>query len=136
MNELTIKMKMNPRVKKIRQIAVAVIIMTALAGFTSCEKYKILPTPFDPTEIWSLKNDIQPIFNSTCALASCHGGVQSPNLSEGKSYNSLTNGGFVKPPYETCRLYVQMMSGHPNSSLSDFNRKKILYWATQGAQNN
>jgi hypothetical protein len=129
-------MKITPKVKKIRQILVAVIVITMSAGITSCEKYQSLPTPFDPTQIWSLKSDIQPIFSSTCALASCHGGVQSPNLSEGKSYNSLTNGGFVKPPYETSRLYMQMMTGHPNSSLSDNNRKKILNWTTQGAKNN
>lgn len=129
-------MKMTPKVKKIREILVAFSLMTALAAFTSCEKYEILPTPFDPTHIWSFKNDIQPILSSTCALASCHGGVQSPNMSEGKAYNSLTNGGYVKPPYETSKLYLQMMSGHPNSSLSDLNRKKILYWTTQGAQNN
>jgi hypothetical protein len=127
---------MNQKVKNLRRSLVVVIILAATAGFTSCEKYKILPTPFDPNATWSLKADIQPIFNSTCALASCHGGARSPDLSEGKAYNSLTKGGYVKAPYETSRLYLQMETGHPSSSLSDVNRKKILYWTTQGAQNN
>lgn len=129
-------MTMTPKVKKIREVLVALILLTVLAGISSCEKYEILPTPFDPTHIWSFKNDIQPILSSTCALASCHGGVQSPNMSAGKAFNSLTNGGYVNPPYNTSKLYLQMMSGHPNSSLSDLNRKKILYWVLQGAQNN
>jgi hypothetical protein len=135
-NQLTINCKMNQKVKKLIESLVAVIFLSAVAGFTSCEKFNILPQPFDPSASWSLKSDIQPIFNSTCALASCHGGARSPNLSEGKSYNSLSKGGYINPPYETSRLYLQMQSGHPNTSLSDVNRKKILYWVTQGAQNN
>jgi hypothetical protein len=125
---------MNSYIKKIRQHLAAVIILVAMAGLASCEKYKILPQPFDTTAIWSLKTDIQPIFNSVCIK--CHGGSRSPDLREGKSYNSLTKGGFVNSPYETSRLFLQMESGHPSSSLSDVDRKKIQYWTLQGAKNN
>ena len=125
---------MNLKVKKLRQYLVAVIILAAVAGLTSCEKYKILPQPFDPTAIWSLKTDIQPIFSSICIT--CHGVARSPDLRDGKSYNSLTKGGFVNPPYETSKLYLQMESGHPSSILSDVDRKKIQYWTLQGAKNN
>ena len=125
---------MNLKIRKVLQSLVTVLILAAVAGSTSCEKVKILPFPFDPTVTWSLKTDIQPIFSSICIT--CHGGARSPDLREGKSFNSLTKGGYVNPPYETSRLYLQMKSGHPSSSLSDLNRNKILYWVTQGAQNN
>ena len=126
---------MNQKVKKVRQSLVAVIILAAFTGFTSCEKYKILPFPFDPATPWSFKADIQPIFNANCVL--CHGGARQPNLSEGKSYNSLTTGGYINAPYGTSRLYLQMNKSHPTSSFSDSNDKlKILNWVTQGAKNN
>jgi hypothetical protein len=128
---------MNPKVKNLSRSLVAFIILAGAIGFSSCEKYKILPTPFDPAATWSLSTDIQPVFNASCATASCHGGARSPDLSSGKSYNSLSKGGFVKSPYETSRLYMQMNNSHPSSSFSSTNDKlKIQAWVIQGAKNN
>ena len=49
------------------------------------------------TEVVSLTKDIQPIFNNSCGISGCHnsGGIK-PNLSEGNSYNSIANGGYLK----------------------------------------
>jgi hypothetical protein len=128
---------MNPKIKELRQSLVAVIILAAIAGFTSCEKVSIKPEPFNASNPWSFKTDIQPIFNNICATASCHGAAKSPNLSAGKAYNSLTKGGYVNAPYATSRLYLQMDNLHPTSSFSATNdRLKIQNWVLQGAKNN
>jgi mono/diheme cytochrome c family protein len=126
---------MNQKVKKVRQSLAAVIMLVAVAGFTSCEKFGILPIPFGPAATLSFKDDIQPIFNANCIT--CHGGARQPVLSEGKSFNSLTTGGFIKSPYETSRLYLQMNNQHPTSSFSvSIDRLKIQAWVTHGAKNN
>jgi hypothetical protein len=128
---------MNPKIKKVRQSLVAVIILAAFAGFISCEKVSIKPEPFNASTPWSFKTDIQPIFSNTCATASCHGGAKSPNLIAGKSYNALVNGGYVKVPLDQSRLFLQMGNLHPNSSFSATNdRFKIQNWVLQGAKNN
>jgi hypothetical protein len=126
---------MNEKVKKLRQIMVAVIILAAVAGFTSCEKYKILPYAFDTSTIWSFKNDIQPIFNND-RCTNCHDGTRSPDLREGKSYNSLTTGGFVNAPGETSILYLQMNKPDHLPRSSETDRLKVLYWINQGTKDN
>jgi hypothetical protein len=136
-NKLTIKINMNQKVNKVRQSLAAVVIVAAFAGFTSCEKVRTPPAPFDPNAAMSLKADVQPVFTKTCATASCHGGAKTPNLSDGKSFNALLNGGFVKVPLDQSRLYLKMNSSHPSSSFSATNDKlKIQSWVTQGAKNN
>ena len=126
---------MNQKVMKLRQILIAVIILAAVAGFVSCEKYQILPFPFDPTATWSFKNDIQPIFiNDKCI--DCHNGTRSPDLRAGNSYNSLTNGGFVNAPGQTSILYLQMNKSDHISRSSETDRLKVLNWINQGAKNN
>jgi hypothetical protein len=125
---------MNQKVKKLRQSLVAVIILTAVAGFTSCEKFRILPQPVDPNAIWSFKTDIQPVFNEKCV--GCHGGTRAPNLSAGKSYDALIQGGYVDAPAETSKLYSKMNSSSHDSRSSDSEKLKVLYWIEQGAKNN
>lgn len=127
---------MNQKVRKVRQSLVAVIILAAAAGLSSCEKFNILPQPFDPSATWSFKTDIQPIFNANCALASCHGGARSPNLSAGKSYNSLTIGGYVNAPAESSRLYIQMNKADHLPRSTENEKLKVLNWISQGAKNN
>jgi hypothetical protein len=127
---------MNQKAKKVKQTLVAVILLAAFTGFTSCEKYSFLPPAVNPNEIWHFQGDIQPIFSAKCTSASCHGGAISPNLTSGKSYNALTKGGLVITPAETSRLYVKMNGSEhlPRSTQAD--RLKVLYWIEQGALNN
>jgi len=110
------------------------ILVIALAGFVSCEKYTFLPPAVDPNKEWKLSEDIQPIFNSNCV--SCHGGATAPDLREGKSYNSLTKGGYVTPADETCRLYVKITSSSHMPRTTDSEKQKILFWIQQGPKNN
>jgi hypothetical protein len=125
---------MNQKFNRIRQILVLLVLIVAVEGFSSCTKYEFLPRPVDPNRTWSYSGDIQPIFNANCI--SCHGSVQSPNLSDGKSYTALSKGGFVKAPGETSRLYLQMTSSSHAPKSSDSEKQKVLYWINQGALNN
>lgn len=124
---------MNQKVKKVRHILVAVIMLVAVAGFTSCEKVGILPVPFDPNAPISFKADIQPIFSANCV--SCHGGTKSPDMRDGKSYNALKTV-YVTSPAESSRLYSKMTSSGHTSRSTDNEKLKVLNWIKQGAQNN
>jgi hypothetical protein len=125
---------MNQKAKKVKQSLVAVILLAAFTGFTSCEKYSFLPPAVNPNETWHFQGDIQPIFSAKCVT--CHGGVTSPNLTDGKSYNALTKGGYVNAPAETSRLYVKMNSSEHMPRSTQADRLKVLYWIEQGALNN
>jgi hypothetical protein len=126
---------MNQKVSKVKLSLAVVVLLMAIAGFTSCEKYTYNPPAVDPNKEWSLKDDIQPIFTSKCI--SCHGGALSPDLRSGNSWNSLTKGGYVNLPAETSRLYVQITTKSSHiPKTSDVEKQEILYWITQGAKNN
>ena len=71
MNKLTIIENMNQKLKRIRQIFVALVLIAAVGGFSSCEKYSYTERPVDPNTTWHFQTDIQPIFNANCVA--CHG---------------------------------------------------------------
>jgi hypothetical protein len=126
---------MTQKLKSIRKIFVVLILIAAVEGFSSCDKYSYPPAAVDPNQVWSFKTDIQPIFSGNCI--ECHNDARPPDLREGKSYVALTKGGYVKLPGETSRLYLHMStnSAHiPRSS--DTEKLKVLYWINQGAKNN
>ena len=125
---------MNQKLTKIRQIFVALILFAAVEGFSSCEKYSFVTPKINPDIPVSFKTDIQPIFNKNCVA--CHGGTQFPNLSDGKSYTSLSKGGFITAPGETSGLYVQMNSSSHIARSSSVDKDKVLNWINQGALNN
>jgi hypothetical protein len=125
---------MNQKLNRIRQILVALVMIAAVEGFSSCVKYSFLPPKVDPDVTVYFQAEIQPIFSANCV--SCHGGTQYPNLSDGKSYNSLTTGGFVNAPGETSGLYVQMTSSSHTSRSTETEKQKVLNWINQGALNN
>jgi mono/diheme cytochrome c family protein len=124
---------MNQKLNRMKQILVALVLIAAVEGFSSCEKYSYTPPAVDPNAAWSLKTDIQPIFNANCIA--CHGGTQSPDLRDGKSFTILSKG-FVTAPAESSRLYLKMISGGHESRSTAADKLKVLYWITQGAQNN
>ena len=124
---------MNQKLDRIRQLLIALVLIAAVEGFSSCEKYTYTPPAVDPNTAWSLKTDIQPIFTSNCI--SCHGGTVSPDLRDGKSFTVLSKG-FVTAPAESSRLYVKMISPGHEARSTAAEKLKVLYWITQGAKNN
>ena len=127
---------MNKKLKRIRQILVALALVTMVIGISSCEKYSYLPPTVNLIDTVFYQSDIQPIFTSNCIT--CHGAIQAPDLRTGKSYQKLIDGGYLNPPAEaeSSRLYVKMISsGHAPKS-TDAEKQKVLIWITQGALNN
>ena len=125
---------MNQRLNRIRQILVVFVTIAAIGWLSSCEKVAYLPRPVDPNATWHFGSDIQPIFTSNCIT--CHGGAQSPDLREGKSYAALTKMKFITAPGETSGLYLQVNTSSHFSRTTSSDKLKILYWINQGALNN
>lgn len=125
---------MNRKLGKTRKELVFAVIISAAAILTSCEKYSYNPPAVDPNAAWSLSTDIQPIFNANCIT--CHGGTIRPDLREGKSYSSLTTGGYVTSPGESSRLYRKMTDPSHAARSTASEKLKVLYWINQGAKNN
>jgi len=125
---------MNQKFNRIRQILVVLVLIAAVGGFTSCEKYAYLPRPVDPNATWHFEADIQPIFTSNCIT--CHNGAQAPDLRDGKSYAALSKARLITPPGETSGLYMQLNSSSHASRTTSSEKQKVLYWINQGALNN
>jgi hypothetical protein len=125
---------MNQRLKMFRQLMAAIIIVAAIVGLSSCEKYTYMPEVVNPTDSVHFQAEIQPIFTANCI--SCHGAIKAPDLRDGHSYNALTNGGYVNQPGETSELYTKMTGTDHAPRSSDVDKQKVLIWINQGAHNN
>ena len=90
----------------LRQLLVALIVIAAIGGLSSCEKYSWIPEVVNPTDSVHFQAEIQPIFTANCI--SCHGAIKAPDLRDGNSYEALTEGGYVDLPGETSELYTKM----------------------------
>jgi len=110
-------------------LSVLLIFLTA-----SCEEYRFKVEEVDPNVLVSFDTVIQPLFTNNCI--SCHGAIRNPDLREGKSYESLTKGGYVNLPAATSRLYLTITSGSHISYLDDAEKLQVLYWIEQGALDN
>ena len=105
----------------------------------SCYKDVILPTVVStkPPQYVSFSNDLQPIFNTNCALSGCHvKGSQVPYLNPDVSYQQLI-GGYVNTVIpEQSELYIQI-NGNMQVHIPDAaERQKIYDWIRNGAPNN
>ena len=87
----------------------------------------------------SFSNDLQPVFDQNCSKSGCHvTGMVSPDLTAGKSYNSLISANLVDTlqPSQSV-LYKQVAAGGTMSSYcTKAQSQLILLWIQQGAKNN
>ena len=118
------------------------MMLTLGVVFTSCYKDIIVPQmaadPDGPPQPVSFKNELAPLFNTSCALAGCHvSGAHKPYLTTDASYQQIVNGGFVNTalPKES-RLYVMVNGEMHQYTGSAANRQKIYDWIRNGAPNN
>ena len=108
-------------------------------GISSCYQDVILPKTSQtaPPQFVSYSADLQPIWNSNCALAGCHvAGGQVPYLTEDVSYQQLL-GGYVNTVVpEESKLIIAingiMLPHIPSAS----DRQKVYDWIRNGAPNN
>lgn len=112
-------------------------IMVMLAGtllFSSCEKYTFQVETVDPDEPILFQTQIQPIFTANCIT--CHRGSRNPDLREGNSYKSLSEGGYVSLPADGSKLYKMVTSASHSAFTLDAEKQMILNWINQGFQDN
>jgi hypothetical protein len=116
------------------------IFIVAGVALTGCYKDIISPEtdPDGPPQSVSFKTDLEPYFNTHCALSGCHGaGFHNPNLTEGNSYFSLVNGGYVNTIVpKASRIYVMITSEMSEFIPSAKDKSKVLDWIRNGAPNN
>lgn len=118
------------------------VVITIILGTASCTYEVIAPeAPPPPPDTISFNDDIQPIFDASCAVSGCHdAGGWSPDLSAGNAYSSLTGGStqYVDTDNpENSLLYQKINTG---GSMEEYataaDRVNILTWIEKGAQNN
>lgn len=125
---------MKLKAKLLGSLLPAFIIFAGIIMFSSCEKYTYETEVINPVDTVHFQAQIQPVFNGICI--NCHAGARNPDLRDGKSYTSLTTGGFVNLPAENSRLYRQITSSSHGSYTLPAEKQLILIWIQQGAQNN
>jgi len=111
--------------------------MVFILGIYSCEYSYIEPVKEDlpPTTNISYSDDIQPIFDDKCI--NCHiTGGDSPDLSEGNSYNDIIGNGLVDTlnPINSIIYYYPDSSVHSGPGYSVQEKELILDWIIEGAQ--
>jgi len=111
-------------------------------GFTGCYKDIIKPDlavdPDGPPIAVSFKNELAPIFNSSCAVAGCHvSGGHKPYMATDISYQQIVNGGFVNTALPKESTLYKMINGEMQQYIpSAVNRQKVYDWIRNGAPNN
>ncbi len=138
-------------------IAFSILVLISLT-MTGCSKTVTSPIgPGSPSDtLVSFENDIQPIFNSYCAVSGCHAGPQPQDgmsLAAGTSYSQIVNvqcidvPGYllIKPYYpDSSFLYLKITGNsaagirmpYQRQPLSDTMTATIARWISQGARNN
>ncbi len=122
--------------KLIKLVWVSVMILFLSACFYD----EGLPDEISPDEVVSFAFDIQPILTTNCA--SCHPLVaSSPDLTEGNSYSSITNGIYIVANDTDASILYQRLIGNPSimppsGSLPSSEIELIKVWIEQGALNN
>jgi hypothetical protein len=125
---------MNKRLNLLKHLLAVLVIIAAIGGLSSCEKYTWTPEVINPVDTVHFQADIQPIFTANCIT--CHGAIRQPDLRDGRSYESLTSGGYVNQPGDQSKLYTRMTSPDHASRSTDTDKQKVLIWINQGALNN
>ena len=124
-----------------------IIIYISLSLFvgvsiTGCYKDVIFPDtvadPDGPPQQVSFKDQLAPLFNSSCALTGCHvSGGHKPYMALGGSYQEIVNGGFVNTIIPKESILYKMINGEMREYIpSASDRQKVYDWIRNGAPNN
>lgn len=125
--------------KQLLYTGLAVVLLWGLSG---CYKDVILPEstvdPDGPPQVVSYSAELEPLFNSSCALTGCHvTGAHKPYLATGQSYLQIVNGGFVNTIIPKQSIMYEKINGEMKEYIpSAVNRQKVYDWIRNGAPNN
>ena len=118
------------------------LILLVGIGFTGCYKDIIKPNlavdPDGPPKAVSFRNELAPIFNTSCAIAGCHvSGGHKPYMATDISYQQIVNGGFVNTSIPKESILYIMINGEMKPYIpSAEDRQKVYDWIRNGAPNN
>lgn len=115
-----------------------VIGMMLVGCYKDVIKPELAVDPDGPPQPVSYKNELAPMFNTSCALAGCHvSGAHKPYLAPDISYNQIVGGGFVNLalPKESI-LYKNVYGEMAQYMPSGASRQKVYDWIRNGAPNN
>ena len=118
------------------------LIVLAGALFASCYKDIITPDlpedPNAPPQQVSFKNELAPIFNSSCTDVGCHvSGGHHPYMTLDVSYQEIVNGGFVNTAFPKQSILYQQIYGDMGVHIpSESDKQKVYDWIRNGAPNN
>ncbi len=114
-----------------------VLLFVAVPVFSGCLwDQRVLP---DPVSNVSFSRDLQPLFNSKCAISACHEGGSIPlNLSATVAYDELISGNYIDTASPAgSKLYVKISPGESMEQYANnSDRAKVLKWIEEGAMNN
>ena len=128
-----------------KSFILAGVVLFCCSFFNSCYYDTVLPEPVDlpDNQNNSFSQDIIPIFNQSCNLASCHNaGGEHPDLSPAVAYNSLiSDEDLINLQDPASSELYQWVTGNgtqtmPITGTDPLIAAKILAWIKQGAQNN
>lgn len=120
-------------------------LIGAVVLFGGCYKtVTIVENPGNSiTAEMSFTNDINPIFQKSCALSGCHAsGAKAPNLSDGNAYKSLVDGNYFKAADPDNSVLILWLTGKKSPVMPLGNgpdqeiNAKVYAWIKQGAKNN
>ena len=100
------------------------------------------PPPPNPVDTVSFANEIETIFNDNSNCTACHNtGGQSPDLTTGNAYNSITTMSLVDTANpETSLIYWEPNPNndaeHTWKKYTESQSQLVLQWINQGALNN
>lgn len=118
------------------------LIVLAVAMLASCYKDVITPDlpedPNAPPQFVSYKNELAPLFNSSCTDVGCHvSGGHHPYMTSDVSYQEIVNGGFVNTAFPKQSILYQQIYGDMGVHIpSSSDRQKVYDWIRNGAPNN
>ena len=117
-----------------------VCTMVLAIGLTGCYKDIISPEsdPDGPPQAVSFKDDLAPLFQTSCATSGCHvTGGKKPILTTALSYAALVNGGYVNTLVpKSSRLYTMVYGEMSEYIPSPKDKAKVFDWIRNGAPNN
>ena len=118
------------------------LIVSAGVGLASCYKDIIKPDlpedPNAPPQQVSYKNELAPLFASSCTDVGCHvSGAHHPYMTLDVSYQEIVNGGFVNTAFPKQSILYQQIYGDMGVHIpSTLDRQKVYDWIRNGAPNN
>ena len=125
-----------------RLVIYASLAFLLVISLVSCYKDVIIPElasdPDGPPQPVSYRNELAPLFNSSCALAGCHvSGAHKPYMSTDISYLQIVNGGYINFALPKESVLYKMVNGDMSQYIpSKADRQKVYDWIRNGAPNN